>query len=54
MDSTKYNEIPSDPNDIKSIECKKEFIFLDNEKPSHISQKPGSYVIYVDDTYIEV
>jgi len=54
IDSTKYNEILSDPNDIKSIECKKEFIFLDNEKPSHISKKPGSYVIYVDDTYIEV
>ena len=54
IDSTKCNEIPSDTNDIKSIECKKEFIFLDKEKPTNISQKPGSYVIYVDDTYIEV
>ena len=54
IESTKCNEIPSDGNDIKSIECKKEFIFLDKEKPTNISQKPGSYVIYVDDTYIEV
>ena len=54
IESTKCNEIPSDPNDIKSIECKNEFIFLDKEKPTNVSQKPGSYVIYVDDTYIEV
>ena len=54
IDSTKCKDIPRDPNDIKSIEWKQEFIFLEKEKPSNISQKPGSYVIYVDDTYIEV